>query len=149
MAASVALTGTLLNEPIERSIVNGGFNLILTLTDDTWVAAGTTFNAQRQNIIDGIDSNKSEDGGWDAKVKAALAVTTVARTSNTVVTIIIPAIEDYDITEAEIITATIPATALTGAGALVASPTFSMTFTSDATAPVSYAGGILSTGFGF
>jgi lysozyme family protein len=147
--ASVALTGTLFNEPIERSIVNGGFTLILTLTDDTWVTAGATFNAQRQNIINGITSAQSETHGWNNEVRDVIAVTTVVRTSNTVVTITLPAEDAYDITSAETITATVPATALVGAGALVASPTIAIVQTTNAIAPVSYAGGILSTGFGF
>ena len=90
------------------------------------MATGATFNGQRQNIINGIDSAQAEAAGWDAEVKANLAVTTVVRTSDTVVTVTLSAQAGYDITATETITATVPATALTGAGALVASPTFTV-----------------------
>jgi hypothetical protein len=148
--ASVALTGTLFNEPIERSVVNGGFTLILTLTDDTWVAAGATFNAQRQAIINGIDSAQVEATGWDAEVKAKEVVAAVVRTSNTVVTITLTASSAYNITATETITCTVPAAALTANGALVASPTIAIVHTTDATAVYSknYGGGPLG-GFGF
>jgi len=129
---SCALTGTVTNDT-EAEIVTGGSTIILTLTGDTFVASGSTFDAQRQNIINGIDSAQSEATGWDAVVKAGLAVTDVVRTSNTVVTVTLPAFATYNITATETITATVPSTALTGAAALVASPTFQITATSTAT----------------
>lgn len=123
---SVALTGTV-TTATEADIVTGGKTIILTVSSDTWVTAGATFDAQRQNIINGIDSAQSEAHGWDAEVKAKIAVTDVVRTSATVVTITLDAEASYDITATETITATIPATALTGGNALVASPTFTIT----------------------
>ena len=124
---SAALTGTATASITEADIVTGGKTIILTLTGDTWVTAGATFDAQRQNIIDGIDSAQSEANGWDAVVKATQGVAGVVRTSNTVVTITLDAFATYDITATETITATIPASALTGGVALVASPTFTVT----------------------
>ena len=142
MAASCALTGDYPSIP--QDVVNGGKQIILTLTGDTWVAAGATFNAQRQAIINGIDSAQAEATGWDAEVKAKEAVTAVVRTSSTVVTITFSAEAAYAITAAETITVTVPAAALTGGAPLVASPTFIITYTSDATARYSsgYGGGV-------
>ena len=117
------LTGTAVS-CTEADIVAGAKTVILTLNGDTWVAAGATFDAQRQNIINGLDSAQAEATGWDAVVKAGLAVGTVVRTSNTVVTVTLSAFATYDITARETITATIPSTALTAAAALVAAPTF-------------------------
>lgn len=108
----------------ESHIVAGGRTLILTVTGDTWVASGATFDAQRQNIIDGIDSAQAEANGWDAEVKAKMGVSEVVRTSNTVVTITLAAQAGYNITAQETITATVPGTALSGGSAIVASPTF-------------------------
>jgi hypothetical protein len=108
----------------EADIVAGGKTVIITLDSDTWVAAGATFDAQRQNIINGMDSAQAEATGWDAVVKAGLAVTTVVRTSDTVVTVTLSAFATYDITARETITVTVPSTALTAASALVATPTF-------------------------
>lgn len=126
-AASAALTGTITSATVESDIVSGGKTIILTLTNDTWVASGATFDAQRQNIIDGLDSAQSEATGWNAEVRDNEAVTAVVRTSDTIVTITLSAAAAYAITDNETVTATIPATALTGAGAIVASPTFTIT----------------------
>jgi hypothetical protein len=125
-ATSCALTGTVTASITEADVLTGGKTIILTLTGDTWVTTGATFDAQRQNIINGIDSAQAEATGWDAVVKAGLAVTDVVRTSDTVVTITLPAFASYNITAQETITATVPATALTGNAALVASPTFTI-----------------------
>ena len=136
--ATVALTGTVVSSIIESDITAGGKTIILTLTNDTFVTAGATFDAQRQNIIDGIDSAQSETTGWDAEVKAKLAVTTVVRTSDTVVTITLSAQSGYDITAQETITATVPATALTtSVAAVVASPTFTIDIVSTTNLPPS------------
>lgn len=107
----VEVTGTINTNTHQGNIVAGGKTIILTLSATTWVTAGATFDAQRQNIINGLDSNKSEATGWDAVVKAGLAVTSVVRTSNSVVTITLPAFATYNITEQEYITFTCPATA--------------------------------------
>lgn len=122
---SAATTGTASSGTTEANIVAGGRTIILTLTGDTWVAAGATFDAQRQAIINGLDSAQLEATGWDAVVKAGLAVGDVVRTSDTVVTITLPAFSTYNITAAETITPTIPAAALVGAAAIV-STTFSV-----------------------
>lgn len=125
-STSAALSGTV-TTATETDIVNGGKTVVLTLTGDTWVTTGATFDAQRQNIINGIDSAQSEATGWDAEVKAKIPVTDVVRTSDTVVTITLSAEAAYNITATETITATIPATALTGNAQIVASPTFQVT----------------------
>jgi len=123
---TIALTGTVTASITEADIVTGGKTIILTVTGDTWVAAGATFDAQRQNIIDGIDSAQAEGTGWDAVVKATQGVSGVVRTSDTVVTITLDAFASYDITAQETITATIPATALVAGNAIVATPTFAI-----------------------
>jgi osmotically-inducible protein OsmY len=126
-AGSVALSGTVTDDS-ETEIRTGGSTILLTLTDDTWVAAGATFDAERQNIINGLVSGQAEAAGWNAVVRAGLAVTDVVRTSNTVVTVTLPAFAGYDITATETITATVPASALVqSGGALVAAPTFDVT----------------------
>jgi hypothetical protein len=86
----------------------------------------TPFADARAAIISGIDSAQSEGGGWDAKVKPNIPVASVVRTSDTVITITLQAQSDYDISAQETITATVPATALVGAEAVVATPTFTI-----------------------
>lgn len=123
--ATIALTGTIIGAT-EADIVAGGKTIILTVTGDTWVAAGGAFDAQRQNIINGMDSAQAEATGWDAVVKATAAVTDVVRTSATVVTITLEAFATYNITANETITVTVPATALLLGGAAIAVPTFTI-----------------------
>lgn len=123
---TVALTGTV-TSATESDIVTGGKTIILTVTGDTWVAAGATFDAQRQNIINGLTSAGAEAHGWNNEVKAKIGVTDVTQNSSTVVTITLDAEAAYDITANETITVTVPSTALTGGVAVVASPTFTIT----------------------
>lgn len=121
--ATAAITGTATPSIREADIVTGSKTIIITLTGDTWVTAGATFDAQRQNIINGLDSAQAEAAGWDAQVKANLAVGTVVRTSNTIVTVTLSAQAAYNITARETVTVTIPATAVAGAAQIVATPT--------------------------
>jgi len=126
---SAALTGTVTDDT-ESDMVAGGSTIILTLTGDTFIAAGTGpigSTANTQALIDGIDSAQSEATGWDAVVRAGIETTDVVRTSDTVATITLDAEATYDITANETITATIPAAVLTGAVAMIAKPTFNIT----------------------
>jgi len=123
---SVALTGTITASTTEANIIAGGKTIILTLTGDTWVTSGATFDAERQAIINGLDSAQAEAAGWDAVVKAGLAVTDVVRTSDTVVTVTLGAFASFNITAQETITATVPDSAVTGTGPYTATPTFTV-----------------------
>lgn len=122
--ASVAATGTLLTdiETFEEDIVAGGKTIILTLTNDTWAAAGADFDAVRDDILFSITSNRSEILGWN-NIVTDIAVTSVARTSNTQVTITLPAIPTYSISANEILTFKAPALALAGQIGLTAPET--------------------------
>ncbi|MPZ70770.1 MAG: hypothetical protein GEU71_14775 [Actinobacteria bacterium] len=109
---TAALTGTATPSATEAEIVTGGQTIIITLTGSTWVAAGATFNAQRQAIIDGLTSAQSEATGWNAVVRDVMAVTAVVRTSSTVVTVTTPAAATYAITADETVTVTVPLAAI-------------------------------------
>lgn len=120
------ITGTILTAG-EADIQSGGRTIVITLTNDTWVAAGAAFDAQRQNILDGLDSDGSELGGWNNEVRDSELVTAVVRTSDTVVTITLTAAPNYDITASETVTVTVPATALVTSGSAVTGvPTFTI-----------------------
>lgn len=144
MAATVALTGDYPSIP--QDVVNGGKQIILTVTGDTWVASGAVFNATRAAIIAGMDSAQAEANGWDAEVKAKEVVGAVVRISATVVTITFTASAAYAITAPETITVTVPAAALVGAAPIVASPTFVIRYVTDASSnigkPSQYGGGV-------
>lgn len=125
--ASAAVTGTLATgTKTQADVVEGGQTIILTLTGDTFVASGATFDAQRQAIINGLDAASSPATGWNTLVRDTLDVSAVVRTSDTIVTITLPAIAGYAITADEVITCTIPAAALTGAVAIESSPTITI-----------------------
>jgi hypothetical protein len=126
LVGTCALTGTV-TTATETDIVTGGKTIILTLTNDTWVATVGEDNAITTALIGGIDSAQSEAAGWDAVVKANMVYTDVTRTSDTVVTITLGAEATYSITANETITVTIPASAVTLAAQIVASPTFTVT----------------------
>ena len=121
--AQADLSGTLVPLTVDGQIVIGGETLIITLVGDNWDATVGADNAITTALINGIDSAQAEALGWDALVKAGLTFSDVTRTSNTVVTITLPAFGTYDISADETITATVPATAVVG-GAIVATPTF-------------------------
>jgi hypothetical protein len=123
-ATSAAVTGTAGDGATEAEIVTGGGTIIITLSGDTWVTAGGTFDAIRQDIIDGLDSAQSETNGWNAEVRDKQGVSGVVRTSDTVVTITLDAQAAYDITATETITVTVPDSAVAGTGPYTATPTF-------------------------
>lgn len=126
---TAALTGTVAPTASEAQIVAGGRTIILTLANDTWVASGATFNAQRQNLINGLTASTSQTLGWNNVVKALQAVGGVVRTSDTAVTITLDAQATYNIAQDETVTATIPASALvTSLVAVIAAPTFKVYF---------------------
>jgi hypothetical protein len=134
--ATIALSGTV-TSATETDIVAGGQTIVLTVANDTWVATVGDNNGITTALINGIDSDGVEATGWDAVVKAGLAFGDVARTSDTIVTITLPAFASYDITANETITVTVPATALTGATETVATPTFAVSYIPVASATTS------------
>jgi hypothetical protein len=125
---TAVVTGTAVSGGVtEAEIVAGGETLIITLTDDTWVATVGDDNAITDALIAGITSAGSEAFGWTAEVRDNMVFGDVTRTSDTVVTVTLAAEAVYAITTDETITVTIPATALTAAGEVVATPTFDVT----------------------
>ena len=124
------LSGTAISGGVlESEIAASGETIIITLHNDTWVSSGANFNAQRQNIIDGLDSAQSEGTGWNAEVRDKEVVTAVVRTSNEICTITLTnAAASYVITANETITVTIPASALVlNTVPFVVEPTFDVT----------------------
>ena len=141
------VTGTTVPSATEAEIVSGGETTIITLTGDTWIAAGAaSFDLQRANIIQGCDSAQSEALGWNLQVRDLEVVTAVVRTSDTVVTITWSASPAYNITAQETITVTVPATAVVGAVAIVATPTFTVDTVSTAAGPLTRGGKLLHGG---
>ena len=108
---STTISGTIaFTETTARA---GSQTTIITMNNSTWVAAGIPFNQQRRNILNGVSSAQSEITGWNREIRDKESITSVVRTSDTVVTITWSAAPDYDITLAEVITVTVPDEALT------------------------------------
>jgi len=131
-AATAAVTGTITPSATEAEIVTGGKTIIITLTDENWLPAGTGpigSTANTQAIIDNIDSGGSEGTGWDAVVKVGIETADVVRTSNTVATITLDAEATYNITANETITVTVPGQSVINTLNIPATPTFSITAT--------------------
>lgn len=123
--AVASISGTLVGAT-ENQVVTGGLTTIITLTNDTWIADIT---AQRQAIIDGVTSAQTETLGWNNEVRDNEAVTSVVRTSDTVVTITWTAAAAYVITADEVITVTVPGAALDGGSPLTGTPTLTISDT--------------------
>ncbi len=125
-----ALTGTATATIDEDDITTGGKTIIITLTGDTFKAAGTGpigSTADTQALIDGFDAASSPTNGWNNEVRDKAAPTEVVRTSSTVATWTVVAQAGYDISSQETITGTIPTDVLvTGAGAITATPAFTI-----------------------
>ncbi|MDH4275506.1 MAG: OmpA family protein, partial [Gammaproteobacteria bacterium] len=126
-ATVVTLSGTLIGKT-QADVQTGGNTLLLTVASNQWAVAGAAFDAQRQNIINGLVSAQAGANGWNARVIPALTVANVVRTSNTVVTITFPAVPSYSITAPETITATVPSAAFRYAAPnTIASTTLTLT----------------------
>ena len=123
---SAAVTGTATASITEADVVAGGKTIILTLTNETWVASGDFTDTVKTAIRNGITSAQNEAAGWNQKVRPNIPVANVVRTSDTVVTVTLQAQADYNITAQETITCTVPPTATAHGTRLVASPTFTV-----------------------
>ncbi len=128
--ASSVITGTITGTIDEADIVAGGKTVIITLTGDTFKAAGTGpigSTADTQALIDGFDAATSPTNGWNNEVRDKALTSEVVRTSSTIATWTVAAQSGYDISAQETITGTIPTDVLvTGAGAITATPTFTV-----------------------
>jgi len=124
---AAAISGTV-TSATEADIIAGGKTIVITLTGDTWQPAGTLFDAQRQAIIDGLVSDGAETAGWNNEVKAKEVITSVVRTSDTVLTITLSPEALYNITTQETITTTVPSSSLvTSAVNVIGDITFTIT----------------------
>lgn len=112
----------------EADIRVGGKFIIITMTSDTFVAAGAAFDAVRQAIIDGIVASLSPPNGWNDVVGPAIPIGNVIRQADPVVTVELPAVPSYQIEDPEIVEVTVPASALViSVVGIVGTPTLEIT----------------------
>ena len=102
---------------------------------DNWAAitvavpentGGTAFADIRTDIRDGFVASTDETNGWNDSLTDIITVGNIVRTSSTVVTVTLAADATYNISAEEEITVTVPASAVTGGQAIVATPTFTV-----------------------
>ena len=123
---SFALSGTAIaGGVLESEIVTGGETLIITLTGDTWAPTVGADNAITTALIAGITGD--DVGGTGFNDEVTIAHGNVARTSDTVVTITLPAAGSYAIAADETVTVDIPGTALSKGIAPTETATFDIT----------------------
>ncbi|OIQ58737.1 hypothetical protein MOTE_17290 [Moorella thermoacetica] len=130
-AIKATLSGTFVTAPPDKTaIVAGGKTIVITLINGTWASDVATNLTKRRALIDGfIANNNRNDKEW-AKVKAALMADprSVTRDSDSVVTIMLPPVPDYDIIAPQTVSLTIPKAALAGSSAdVIATPSFTIT----------------------
>lgn len=123
-AGTAALSGTL-DGSLENQIESK--TIVWTLTNDTWIAAGTGpigSTANSQALIDSIEGSSE----W-ATARDEFVVTDLARTSDTVATLTISAAVQaaYDILTDDSLTSTIPGAVLSGSSDIAASGSISIT----------------------
>jgi len=120
-AISCGVTGTALTDLNEDDIVTGGRTLIFTLTNTTWAATIGADNQITTDFLAIFDGDKSGAGYWDTEV--SLAYTDLTRTSDTVLTLTLPATAGYDCSETETVSiADIPANATAYGSTITPSP---------------------------
>jgi len=125
----VAISAAISGSATESQLVAGGQVFTITLSNDTFIAAGTGpigSIANTQALIDGIVSAQAEANGWNAE-RSNIAVTDLVRTSDTVATLTLPALSNYVITADEVLTWTVPAVVLTAVTEVIGAPTIGIT----------------------
>ncbi len=123
VGATAVVSGAFIGGGAETLVVAGAQQTVITLTGDTWNAAGSAFDDEILALLAEITSAQSETLGWNNEVRDEEVVGAVTRTSDTVVTIIWSAAPLYDITISESITVTIPASILVSSAlAIIATP---------------------------
>lgn len=127
-AVTAVTTGTAEPSLTESEVVAGGETIIITITGDTFVAAGAVFDATREYFFSFLDSDVGGTNGWNQLIRDNGNVTDVVRTSDTVVTITLSAYAAFTITVDNNISVTVPLEALVlSSTPLASSPGFIVT----------------------
>ena len=109
---SASISGTLITTPpTESDIVTGGKTLVITLKNDVWAQDVVSTGAKLDSLIDNIKTTTSTP--WD-DVQSLLRSnhSNVVRTNDKVLTITLPAVPSYALTQDQTINVSIPSIAL-------------------------------------
>ena len=102
----------------ESDVVAGGKVVEITISGDTFVATAGDDNAITTATLQGL----SGSAAWNTNVRDTLTHAHLVRTSDTVLTLTLPACAGYNITELDTITWTLPGSAITSGSTSIASP---------------------------
>ncbi|MCK4240830.1 MAG: hypothetical protein KAX30_04345 [Candidatus Atribacteria bacterium] len=129
LGRSCAVSGTATVNITESAVPDGGKEIVLDLTGDTWDANIGTDCAETTALIQGLDAATTPTNGWNNRVRDVLTFNEVVKNTTTRVTITLHATNHaaYDITAqdgSEIITVTVDSSCLAGSTNITGSPTF-------------------------
>ena len=143
-ALSIALTGTVISGGVlESEIVTGSETLIITLAGDTWQPALGSDNALTTAFLAAITGDDAGSNGFDDEI--TLVHGNLVRTSDTIMTLTIPAGASYAVAADETVTVAPPVGSVTR-GIAPASQTFDITADVTITlAGTMVAGGVLES----
>ncbi len=123
--AAANISGTIIGLTSEQDIVTGGKTIIVTLSDGQWAQDIDTDVNKRNALFSGLVTS-TETTQW-AKVVTLLKNAgqgAILRDNNTTITIILPAVAGYDITQNQYVNLNIPPACIVGAKAsLIANET--------------------------
>ncbi len=124
-ANAIVLTGTsIAGGMTEEMAVDGGETVIITLAGDTWALTLGANNAITTAFLAAITGDDAGSNGFDAEV--ALVHGNLVRTSDTIVTLTLPAGASYSVAADETITVAPPASSVDD-GITPATATFDIT----------------------
>ncbi len=136
LVESAAISGTVTTGRTENEIrVDGSLQLIVDITNATFLDAGAGFEAIRQDIIDGIDGLQAGGTSWNTAVRDQIAVTAVARVSATRVTVEFDGFTGFAVSSGETVEFTVPASALKSPTEITATPTFAVSSLAETASP--------------
>jgi len=125
LGVNATLTGTAVTGGVtETELAGDDQTIIITLDGDTFIATACADNAATTALLAGFNGSLSGAGSWDDEANWTYA--DCIRNSDTQITLIVK-VDAYDVSADETITATIPASILTGSAAIVASPVITIT----------------------
>lgn len=130
---SAKLSGSAVSGVTEADIAAGGKTIVITLTGDVWALDVATDSTKRNNLLDRLTATgtNSDETKWTAalgsfKTSANSNSTVVVRSSDTVVTITLPAYTGFELSGDLIVSLNIPKEVLTTASTSITTSSFTV-----------------------
>lgn len=138
---SISLSGTAIADGIlEAAVVTGSETVIITLVNDNWVETIGADNAITTAFLAAITGDGSGGNAFDDEV--SLVHGNLTRTSDKVLTLVLPAAASYNVAADETVTVAVPASAVVRGIAPGASASFDISIITIALSGTMVAGGV-------